>query len=52
MKLSPTQLKQLDDVVRETRITRGKNAGNRKETHINNHLYNDSSDVVIVFILP
>lgn len=35
MKLSPTQLKQLDDVVRETRITRGKNAGSRKETFIN-----------------
>ncbi|EOW9160806.1 hypothetical protein ACN1T8_001358 [Vibrio cholerae] len=35
MQLSVAQLKQLDDVVKETRIIRGKNAGSRKDTLIN-----------------
>ncbi len=31
MKLTPRQAKQLDDVVRATRITRGKNTGQRSQ---------------------
>ncbi|HGS4512434.1 TPA: hypothetical protein ACMDOZ_002130 [Vibrio cholerae] len=38
MRLTVAQLKQLDDVVKETRIIRGKNAGSRKDSLINiNH---------------
>lgn len=34
MTLNATQIKQLNDVVTETRITRGKNAGKRKDNSI------------------